>query len=93
MSALSDVEANFAAKCKSFNGTTVTANGVTYTVQIAYVSGTSCYALSAEGMNWDNAHLFFNAIDKNMHLAHLTTVQEFAVVDNVTNHVRLLLVH
>jgi hypothetical protein len=78
----------FSQKCVARTGKSVViASGPTYTIQKAYVWGTSCYALSLEAKSLAPAYEFCTAIDTEMHAAFLQTPSEFATVDNLTNHV------
>jgi hypothetical protein len=77
----------FKNNCIQYNGKNVTVASVNYTVQAAYVWGTSCYILTNEGCPWNAARDVCIAFNPQMHLAFPSTPQEFAAIDNIANHV------
>jgi hypothetical protein len=79
----------FAQKCVARTNTLVVVSGVTYTIQKAYVWGTSCYVLSLEGIATQAiATNFCLAIDPDMHLVFPQTPAEFVAIESVANHVK-----
>jgi hypothetical protein len=82
-------KANFISACTRLNGTTKTISGTTYTVQSAYLYGTSCYAISLEGMKWDTAQTFCSMLHPNMHLGMLSVRGEFDAANLTINHVNV----
>jgi hypothetical protein len=83
---------SFRSKCLAYNGTSVIYDNVTYTIQAAYVWGTSCYVLTLTATaNWHTSRYVCTTINPEMHMAFLSTPQEFAVVDNHANHVCVVL--
>jgi hypothetical protein len=87
-------EEQFAQKCVARTGTAVVANSITYTIQKAYVWGTSCYVLTLEAApTHTDGVVACLAIDPDMHPAFLQTPAEFAVVDSFANHVQMCAIY